>query len=35
MTTYKSKMTAPIETEYKEWMKKNYPGDYYDKCARC
>ena len=31
MTTYKSKMTAPIEAEYKEWMKKNYPGDYYDK----
>lgn len=28
---YNSKWTAPIQEEYKQWLKKNHPGDYYDK----
>ena len=28
---YKSKFTVPVQEEYKQWLKKNYPGDYYDK----
>ena len=28
---YNSKYTAPIKEEYKQWLKKNHPGEYYDK----
>ena len=27
---YNSKYTAPIKEEYKQWLKKNHPGEYYD-----
>jgi len=28
---YNSKYTAPIKEEYMQWLKKNHPGEYYDK----
>ena len=28
---YNSKYTAPIKKEYMQWLKKNHPGEYYDK----
>ena len=27
---YNSKYTAPIKEEYKKWLKKNHPSEYYD-----